>query len=355
MWEREEHPDLWYRCHAKYYVDRATQAVADFIGADVHNVVLLNNVTTALNLVTRSYPFKSGDAILDTTLSYGAVKNMCTDFSARVRPDVKHVQLQLTLPIESEASVVQKYEEILQQNPEIKMVILDHITSPTSIVMPVKKIAEVCHKHGALAVIDAAHAVGQMRLNVPEIGADIYTSNVHKWAFAPRGCSFMWFDSQHEGWINPTNTSWQLGLSLDKQFFDQGTCDHIPFICARHALEFYSAIGGLERVVAYTSALAEEAKRIFVSEVGLEVFQLPESMEAPNMRLFKLPPFPKFPRSLEHMWDLQHALFAENNIFGIICLVSGSFYIRLSLQVYTDLEDIRKAAKVIRNFIEKNG
>ncbi|CAG5131451.1 unnamed protein product [Candidula unifasciata] len=354
LWEREEQPDLWFRFHAKHYVERSTQAVADFIGADVSNVLLLSNTTSALNIIVRSYPFKAGDAILDTNLSYGAIKNMCYDFTTRIRPDVKRVQLQVNFPIDGEESIVEQYEDILKNNPAIKMVILDHITSPTSIIMPVRQIVDVCHKHGALVVIDGAHAVGQLPLNVPEIGADIYTSNMHKWLYTPRGSSFLWFDSKHESWINPSNTSWQLGLSLDKQFFDQGTCEHIPFICARHALEFYTAIGGLEKIVAYTSELAEKAKEIFVTELGLETLQIPESLEAPNMKLIKLPAFPKFPRSLERTWGLQNALFAENNIFGIVFLFSGSFYVRLSFQVYNDVDDLRTVAKVMRDFIDKN-
>ena len=55
------------------------------------------------------------------------------------------------------------------------MIITDHITSPSGILMPVKQLAEVCHKHGALVMVDGAHAPGQVHLNLNELGVDFYT------------------------------------------------------------------------------------------------------------------------------------------------------------------------------------
>ncbi|CAG5131450.1 unnamed protein product [Candidula unifasciata] len=354
MQEREEHPDLWFRITAKHYMDRARQEVADFVGADVESLLLVSNATTAINIIVKSFPFKSGDAILDTSLTYGAVKNLCADFTSRLRPDVNRIILELDFPIESADDIILKYEEILEQNPEIRMVILDHITSPTSIVMPVERLVDICHKHGAVVVIDGAHAIGQIPLNMQTIGADVYISNLHKWCFAPRGVAFMSFDNKHAGWIHPSNTSWQLGLSLDKQFFDQGTRDHTPYICARHALQFYMAIGGMDKIVDYTRQLADTTLEIFSSELGLEAIQIPELLQAPNMRLVKLPSFPKFPCAEENTWSLQQAMFGGTKVFGLLVFISGAFYFRFSVQIYNDLEEIRTVVKVVQDFIAKN-
>ncbi|BFZ05758.1 hypothetical protein BsWGS_08796 [Bradybaena similaris] len=354
MQEQEEHPDLWFRITAKYYMDKARQEVADFVGADVKDLLLVSNATTAINNIVKSFPFKPGDALLDTSLTYGEVKNLCADFTSRLRPDVRRIILQLHFPIESADDIIQKYEEILKQNPEIKMVILDHITSPTSIVMPIERIIDICHKHGAVVLVDGAHAIGQISLNMKTIGADVYISNLHKWCFAPRGVAFLWFDSKHVGWIHPSNTSWQVGLSLDKQFFDQGTRDHSPLICARHALQFYMGIGGMDKIVGYTRQLADTAMEIFTSELGLEAIQIPESLQAPNMRLVKLPAFAKFPCTEANTWPLHQALFGGTKVFGLLVCISGAHYLRYSIQIYNDLEDVREVAKVIQDFIANN-
>ena len=56
----------------------------------------------------------------------------------------------------------------------LKCIVLDHISSLTPVLQPVRKLVEVCHRHGVISVIDGAHAPGQIPLNLPEIDADFY-------------------------------------------------------------------------------------------------------------------------------------------------------------------------------------
>lgn len=48
MQEQEEHPDLWFRITAKYYMEKARQEVANFVGADVKDLLLVSNATTGI-------------------------------------------------------------------------------------------------------------------------------------------------------------------------------------------------------------------------------------------------------------------------------------------------------------------
>jgi hypothetical protein len=55
-----------------------------------------------------------------------------------------------------------------------------------------KELVELIHAHGARVLVDGAHAVGQVPLNLHELNADYFVSNCHKWLYAPRGCAFAW-------------------------------------------------------------------------------------------------------------------------------------------------------------------
>ncbi|XP_005095226.1 probable L-cysteine desulfhydrase, chloroplastic [Aplysia californica] len=345
---------MHYRLNAKLYMDLARKEVADFVGADVDNLFLVPNATTALNCVVKSYPFAKGDAILDTTWTYGSVYLLCEDLTTRIRPDVERVKLELTFPCSGPEEIIKKYEETFQKHPNIKMAVIDHITSPSSVVLPIKELVELCHRHGALAVIDGAHSVGQIPLNLTELGADFFTSNLHKWCYCPRGSALLYCAPQHTSWLHPTNTSWHLGGSLDMEFFDLGTRDHVPFYCARNAIQFYKALGGMEKIVGYTTGLAEQAKQLFEKDLGLTHLDIPASMEAPNMKMLKLPPFRDFPYCPENTWKLMEALFGNTKIFGILTPVEGAFYFRYSVQIYNDMDDIRAAADVIKAFMRKH-
>ena len=70
--------------------------------------------------------------------------------------------------------VVEEFENMLLSQKNIKMVIFDHITSASAVVMPIKKLAALCRKHNVLSVVDGAHAPGQMYLQVESYGVDIY-------------------------------------------------------------------------------------------------------------------------------------------------------------------------------------
>jgi isopenicillin-N epimerase len=66
-----------------------------------------------------------------------------------------------------------------------RLAIIDHIASPTAVVFPVVEITRALKAKGARVLIDGAHGVGQLALDLPAIGADWYTANGHKWLYAP--------------------------------------------------------------------------------------------------------------------------------------------------------------------------
>ena len=76
----------------------------------------------------------------------------------------------------------------------IKFALLDHITSPTAVLLPVGRLCSICRKHGVAVMVDGAHAPGNMlpNLDIPAVGADWYTGNLHKWCFTPKGSAFLW-------------------------------------------------------------------------------------------------------------------------------------------------------------------
>ena len=65
-------------------------------------------------------------------------------------------------------------ENALEQSPHVKFAVFDHITSPTSLVLPVKRLVRICRKHSVRVLIDGAHACGQVPLNLNDIDCDYY-------------------------------------------------------------------------------------------------------------------------------------------------------------------------------------
>src|SRR6185436_21140777 len=77
-------------------------------------------------------------------------------------------------------------------NKRTRLAIIDHIASRTAIKFPVAEITAALHAKGAQVLIDGAHALGQVPLELEAIGADWYTANAHKWLYAPKGCAMLY-------------------------------------------------------------------------------------------------------------------------------------------------------------------
>ena len=183
-------------------------ALAVFLGARPDDLVFVPNATAGLNAVIRSLRLEPGDEVLTTRHEYGAVTRTWEFMGAKL--------------------VYAEPDELVHAiGPRTRAVSVSHITSPTALVLPVAEICAAARAAGALAIVDGAHAPGQLPLDLDALGADVYAGNCHKWLCAPKGAGFLWARPEHQRWIEPLVISW--GYGADRTFADrhgwQGTRD----------------------------------------------------------------------------------------------------------------------------------
>ncbi len=103
--------------------------------------------------------------------------------------------------------------------------VLDYISSPSAILFPVARVARELHALGVLVLVDGAHAPGHAHdLDLERLGhsgVDFFAGNLHKWAFAPRGCAVLWVHPRHHDTVVPLTTSHNFKKSFQDQFFLQ--------------------------------------------------------------------------------------------------------------------------------------
>ncbi|MCA9563048.1 MAG: aminotransferase class V-fold PLP-dependent enzyme [Myxococcales bacterium] len=336
-------PELWnaMRC-----------AAAEFFGADREGLAFVPNATTGVNAVLRSFPFEPGDEIVVTDHEYNAVRN-AVDFVAE-RAGARVIVVPVPFPLESSEEVV---DAVLARVTErTRLVVVDHVTSATGLVMPVEAIIEGLAGSGTDVLVDGAHAPGMLDLNLNELGATYYTGNCHKWLCAPRGAAILYVREDRREQVRPTTISHGANMPTDtisrfhNEFDWPGTFDPTAYLAIKTSIDFFAdrfpgAWAGLRQRNRET---ALEARTILCEALGMQP-AAPEDMIG-SLVSFPLPAKESpVENSLAVVSPLGDRLWKEHRIelpfFWWPSQPERVF--RISVQAYNHLDDYRKLAAVL--------
>ncbi len=151
----------------------------------------------------RSLNFSPSDELLTTDQEYNACRNALNFVSDRT--GAKVIVASLPFPVESPQQIVEAV--IKHISPRTRLALLDHVSSSTAFVFPIKQLVKELTKRGVDTLVDGAHAVGMLPLNLEEIGAAYYTGNCHKWLCAPKGAGFLYVHRNKQENIHPLTIS----------------------------------------------------------------------------------------------------------------------------------------------------
>ena len=336
----EANPDRFMREVLPTELRRAANALALHLGAHGDDLVFVENATAGVNAVLRSLDLQPGDEILTTDHCYGAVRqairHVCERTAARL------LEMPVPLPLQSADSVFDCVAAGLSQRT--RLLVIDHIASPTGLIFPVARLVEAAHAVGARVLVDGAHAPGQLELDLPALGAEWYVGNCHKWLFAPRGCGFLWAHRDAQRGIHPLSVSHRYGEGLAAEFDWTGTRDFSSWLAIDDALAFFDAAGPAEART-YTHSLIVEAsrriaaawntrcdadERLHASMIGI---RLPD-------RLVRNGVSKAAAERLQTEWLERHAMVVAINPH------SGALWVRISGQIYNTPDDYEMLARL---------
>ncbi|EDO43426.1 predicted protein [Nematostella vectensis] len=353
LYEEEGCPDgcIFYKSTDRWL--EAVKSVANFINCDHRDLVFVNNATQGINAILRSLDLKEGDSVLVTNQTYGAVSMTTQEVCHSKKANL--VVLNLTFRTSDlgghsdyyVVDIVGQYRKVLQENPNIKIAIIDHITSSSALLLPVKKLLKACHDHGVMALVDGAHAPGQVSLEIDSLDADFYVGNLHKWMFAPRGTAFLWVHKKYQSQINPLAVSWNHSLGFQMKFLLQGTEDQSNIFAVEAALQYHYHLGGLENIQSHNMALCHWASNMLASKWQTETLPIPDNMRAPYMACIRLPQEIGIAYGATRPGEskARKDLFERYSICVAVTCIQSSLWCRISCHVYNCEDDYKKLAE----------
>jgi isopenicillin-N epimerase len=219
-------------------LDQARSELGRFLGADGDDLVFVPNATAGVNTVLRSLKFAPGDELLVTDHEYNACRNALNFAAEQHRAIIREVPLPFPL-----RSVEEIREAILARvTSRTRLALLDHVTSQTGLVMPIRQLVSDLRERGVEVLVDGAHAPGMVPLNLAQLGAAYYTGNCHKWLCAPKGAGFLHVRRDRQESVRPLSISHGANSTrrdrspLQLEFGWTGTWDPSAFLSVPEAI-----------------------------------------------------------------------------------------------------------------------
>ena len=332
--------------------EAAKSRVGAFLGADGSDLAFVANATTGVNTVLRSLKFTRDDEILVTEFAYGACRNAVDFVAARSGASVRVA----ATPFPGSSKDALKDSIFDAVGSRTRIVLLDHITSPTGLVFPLAEIVPELESMGVECLVDGAHAPGMVSLNIGELGASYYVGNLHKWVCAPKGAAILHVRADRQEairplvishgatYIDPERTRFEL------EFEWQGTDDPTAFLCAPAALDF---MGGL-MPGGWTELMDSNRKKVLKGRAILcEALQIDEAADRGligSLAAISLPQgFGGFDNSLEGALQLHNSLHVDDAIEVPVIYWPGqkSLIVRISAQAYNVFRDYERLAEAL--------
>ena len=188
-------------------------------------------------------------------------------------------------------------------------------------------------------MVDAAHAPGQLDLDVAAIGADFWVGNLHKWAYAPRGTALFSVSARWRERIRPLVVSWEQESGFPGRLEWQGTLDYTAWLAAPAGLYALRSLG-VDVVRAHNRALAAYGQAVVAAALGVEP---PASPAELSMRVVPLPP--GYGADVDAARTLRQRIADELGFEVAVNAYRGRGLLRLCAQVYNRADEYDRLAE----------
>jgi isopenicillin-N epimerase len=335
----ERNPHRFNRVEISGLVAAARERAAGFLGVDPSRSAWVRNVSEGVSAVLGSMELRPGDELVISTHGYGAVRKALSHHAARAGARI----VEAAYPVGAgDDVIVSAYAAACSRRT--RLVVIDRITSPTVTVVPAA--AAAVAGAGTVVLVDAAHAPGQLRDDIPALGADHWIGNLHKWAYAPRGSAILW--SRPGADVMPTVLGWQLDDGYAASFDYPGTWDYAGWLAATDGLAYWEALGGWDAVARLADLVADGQKRV-AEALGVTLDLLPAT-PAPTMRLVPLPGgVLTSPDQVEPFYEA----LSQRRVEVAPVHFDGVGYLRIAAAPYNTPDDYDRLAATVRELLDR--
>ncbi len=309
------------------YLIALRKKMADFIGAKSTEMAFTNNTTEGMVFGTMGPDMKRGDEILYHTHDHSAVHNPIKLRAAREELRIKIVNLNDLKfhPPKNPDDLLKVFEASITSRT--KLLSFCHVNYTDGCVLPVKEICAMARSKGVMTLVDGAQATGMMKLDMRDLGCDMYAGPCHKWMLASMYTGFFYVREDVLDRIWPTVYSGdvdipsQSGPAIAQDFFKnydnpewpgaarfekRGSHNYATRVSIEAAIDFHNDLtpDAIEARVRY---MAQKLIKGLRAIDGVEVFSSDDPLLSCGLVSFRIKDVPTE--------ELRDMLFVNHNIY----------------------------------------
>tara|TARA_B100000959_G_scaffold228482_1_gene243815 strand:- start:395 stop:1666 length:1272 start_codon:yes stop_codon:yes gene_type:complete len=318
-------------------VEPVREKLARFVGANADEIVLTRSTTEGMKIFSRGLDLGRGDEVLMSSHEHPGGYG---PWRAREDRDGIIVRtVDIPAPPNSVDEVIDICERALR--PETRVLVVSYPIFVTGLLMPIKGLAEMAHRHNVLLSVDGAHALGMLDLDLHDMGCDHFTTAGQKWLLAGSGTGMAYFSNEIQDRVW-SDVAWPFPLQGARKYESSGQ-RHLPSALGMgDALDFQLAIGKTN----IQTRVRQLAKRLKDGLRDLPAVGLGTSGSAEmsgGLTTFYIDGVPKA--------NIQQALMDREEIY-----LPGSglndFACRVSTHFYNTADEVDRVIQVIQHIVE---
>lgn len=219
---------------------RAAQA----LGVAPEEIVFTRGATEALQALIGGYAkLRPGDGVLYADLDYDSMQTAMAWLAQRRGA----VPVTIALPEPAtRQGLIDAYAQAFEAHPNIRLVLLTHLSHRTGLVLPIAEIVALARSRGIDCIVDSAHAWGQIPFSLAQMDADFVGLNAHKWIGAPIGVGILYCRKSRirdlENFMGEPGPVDSLEAKVHT-----GTANFAAFLTLPDALDFHDSIGAARK------------------------------------------------------------------------------------------------------------
>jgi selenocysteine lyase/cysteine desulfurase len=229
----------YYMRTVQYDQKKAVAArLAAIAGCSPDELIITRNTTESLDMIIGGFPWNPGDEAIMALQDYGAMLQMFRQVQRRFKIICKNVSIPNHPANDDE--LVALYENAI--TPNTRLLMISHMVNITGQILPVRKIADMAHRHGVEVMVDGAHSFAQIIHKVPDLGCDYYGASLHKWLSVPLGAGILIVRK------DLTNKIWPIFAEAESvtgiaRLNHTGTIPCHTDLAINDAIDFYQTLG----------------------------------------------------------------------------------------------------------------